>query len=1708
MKVVVGQNTIVKKITVGTPLRVGSAANGSLTGLDDVNGSVNLAHDTILQYDSASGKFKHVSPAALASDGLTVAASGMGSLSESGGTLTYVGPSTDSITTLFNATYDSNSFGTLTQTGGTTHLVGPTAAQIRGLFSGANSLNYNQATGEFSVTVPSTSAGFDSDLALKTTDDLAEGSNLYYTDSRGRAAITVSDAGGFGSLTYNSASGQIVYTGPSETETRSVLSVGDNLAYDSATGKITFTGNLGGDFGAGDAQAALTVSSTGDYGSLSYNSSTGLFTHVGVNDSDIRGAISAAGDLNYNQSTGIISFTQKTDAQIRALFTVSGDLGYDTATGVFSVDLGSVDVTDSAVTRALFSVTNDAGDYGALAYDAGTGIFTFNKVTDSDIRGSITATNSLLDGLGSISFNENDGTIQYTGVSPQEIRNQFSASGDLQYNSTTGQFSITTGAHYTDSDARNVFSVNFVGDTAFDSSPYGGASYNASTGLLTISGTTDSNIRNSLTVQDSGGLGSLTYNTKQGRIVYTGPGVSDVSSLLSATTDSLSMGKLTLDSSKGQFTLKLEDDSVRALFSVVSDQEGGTNLTYNQETGVFTHSGPSTLDLRSQLSIVDAGGDGSFTYFESGGVFTYTGPSPAEVRAHFEGGLGIDYNEATGTFRLDSSANIVTGSIVTGKLTVTDSAVIDRARIVDRLNVSTIASLTDSGDIDIIAGDDVEIVAGDKINLLASNLSTSANVLRLLSDDSNLNNINGGGLLLGSGSNQKSILHQQFGIYDQFVIGANTGLHVPGYMTGRTIDSINKRIDELPDSAQMKGILSAGPGLSYDNTNGIYRIISSGVTAGTYGDATNVSQLTVDSLGIVTSAVDVPISTVNNFTYDSATGNLKITTATDSFNVGITLDPYSTANLVEDSTNLYYTTARADSDARAAISAGLGLDYNELTGTFRVDSTSDITLASAAVNHIDYNVSYAAPWKEGRVFYDSDTKAISYYNDKNDVTINVGQEFVVRVYNDTASPLYNGRAVHFNGRIGDTPTVRLSQGNSKLIARVDGVLTSTIQPGGFGYVTRLGFVNGINTNGLTEGAELYLATDSLGGFTTIEPSSETDFPFHVGRVIVEDSTQGRILVDPYTEFYEQLRVTDHLHVDSEAHIPIIHNDRIAFNTTRFTDINVPENLPSFKEGNLFYFQGPDALTYSNEKINIKLGQDEVVRVYNNTGLTIGKGKVVYITGATNDFPTIALAKSDNIGTVYETQGLTSNEIANGEYGYVTVRGLYGGLNTSNFNVGDIVHVSPDSAGELVNYSPQYPNYPFEVGIVLVSDSASGGNVGGCIQVGLRAEVFENIRVVGNSRFDADVTIAGNLNLLGSETQTKVTNLAVSDNFVFLAAGDTVTAQALDSGLDDLTFIGTYTGDSDLAYYVKIQDADVGGDILVWSFDSNFASLEPFESAGGPTLWNLTTNGLTGDLRHGISFEFEAATGHDSAERWRGDAAPSNLDLGLVGNYNPPDGPFARAGAFRDNADGRFKFFEGYTSTIGASINTSDSSYQDANIQFGTGYGDIVGNVTGNVTGQVSDISNHNTSALAEDPAATDSSGTQYFTSARSRAAIQAVDAGGDGSFVYDSTSGTMTYTGPSEAEFFQHFKDNNDSLGDLTFDSAYGSVGGFKLHERHILRQREVYADSMVNNQEYFLMYSGTTGGNLVKVRGDTMASKFGGGGGGAGGGLFGYINM
>ena len=46
---------------------------------------------------------------------------------------------------------------------------------------------------------------------------------------------------------------------------------------------------------------------------------------------------------------------------------------------------------------------------------------------------------------------------------------------------------------------------------------------------------------------------------------------------------------------------------------------------------------------------------------------------------------------------------------------------------------------------------------------------------------------------------------------------------------------------------------------------------------------------------------------------------------------------------------------------------------------------------------------------------------------------------------------------------------------------------------------------------------------------------------------------------------------------------------------------------------------------------------------------------------------------------------------------------------------------------------------------------------------------------------------------------------------------------------------------------------------------------------------------------------------------------------------------------------------------------------------------------------------------------------QYFTNARARGAVSVTDSGGDGSLAYNSSTGVITYTGPSASEARAHF---------------------------------------------------------------------------------------
>jgi microcystin-dependent protein len=103
--------------------------------------------------------------------------------------------------------------------------------------------------------------------------------------------------------------------------------------------------------------------------------------------------------------------------------------------------------------------------------------------------------------------------------------------------------------------------------------------------------------------------------------------------------------------------------------------------------------------------------------------------------------------------------------------------------------------------------------------------------------------------------------------------------------------------------------------------------------------------------------------------------------------------------------------------------------------------------------------------------------------------LQLGQESLVRVLNNTGSTLANGQVVRVAGSQGQRLTVALATAASEAgSSKTLGVVTETIADGHSGFVTTEGLVRGLNTSALTEGSLIWLST-TAGGMTTTRPTA-------------------------------------------------------------------------------------------------------------------------------------------------------------------------------------------------------------------------------------------------------------------------------------------------------------------------------------------------------------------------------------------------------------------------------------------------------------------------------------------------------------------------------------------------------------------------------------------------------------------------------------------
>ena len=100
-------------------------------------------------------------------------------------------------------------------------------------------------------------------------------------------------------------------------------------------------------------------------------------------------------------------------------------------------------------------------------------------------------------------------------------------------------------------------------------------------------------------------------------------------------------------------------------------------------------------------------------------------------------------------------------------------------------------------------------------------------------------------------------------------------------------------------------------------------------------------------------------------------------------------------------------------------------------------------------------------------------------------------------------------------------------------------------------------------------------------------------------------------------------------------------------------------------------------------VRLQIGQEMHMRVKNDSGGDITNGQAVYVDGATGNFPTIALARADETGKA--TIALATEDIDDGQFGYITTRGMVRDIDTDSFGIaGTLVWLS-DTPGALQAY---------------------------------------------------------------------------------------------------------------------------------------------------------------------------------------------------------------------------------------------------------------------------------------------------------------------------------------------------------------------------------------------------------------------------------------
>ena len=249
------------------------------------------------------------------------------------------------------------------------------------------------------------------------------------------------------------------------------------------------------------------------------------------------------------------------------------------------------------------------------------------------------------------------------------------------------------------------------------------------------------------------------------------------------------------------------------------------------------------------------------------------------------------------------------------------------------------------------------------------------------------------------------------------------------------------------------------------------------------------------------------------------------------------------------------------------IIAGTNLNGGGTGGSISLNVDDEIT-----IDGLTFNTAAAVVVStEGQMAWNDDEGTVDIGLHSAASVLQIGQEVLYYVKNQSGATIPNGSVVRFDGALGASGRLKvvpfLADG-SYPSSYVMGVTTMDIPNGEDGYVTHFGKVRSIDTAtpGWAEGQVLYASPTAAGGFTTIAPSAPNNI-VQLAAVVNVHPQNGVLFVRP--------SVAGNI-LDNEGIIytGLSDNDTLVYDSAQGVFVNLP-----FDHGNLAGLSDDDHTQY-------------------------------------------------------------------------------------------------------------------------------------------------------------------------------------------------------------------------------------------------------------------------------------------------------------------------------------------------------------------------------------------------------------------------------------------------------------------------------------------------------------------------------------------------